>query len=190
MFPRTDHPAVIRMRGLVAELASTIVTAGTCPGAIPVALAAPPAIHVLERTALMLRGARRRAARPLRASLAAVALAGVLGACSSAAVPSGPAPTLGAGAAALQVGASSRTSFDRSDLTAPAGAAFAIDFDNNDAGVPHDVAIKDASGRTVFQGKVVTGPAQVEYVVGALAAGQYTFFCAVHPGMHGELTVQ
>ena len=38
-------------------------------------------------------------------------------------------------------------------LTAPAGKAFTLAFDNQDAGVPHDLVIKDAGGRGRVQGR-------------------------------------
>jgi plastocyanin len=77
--------------------------------------------------------------------------------------------------------------FDPKSLTAPAGKAFQIAFDNQDAGIPHDVAIKDGSGKEVFKGDLVTGVAQKTYEVPALQAGSYTFVCTVHPTMTGTL---
>ena len=79
--------------------------------------------------------------------------------------------------------------FGTTALTAPAGAAFTINFDNQDAGIPHNMEIKDASGATVFKGTIITGPAQAAYSVGPLAAGNYTFACSVHPNMTGTLKV-
>jgi plastocyanin len=79
--------------------------------------------------------------------------------------------------------------FDKSTLEAPADKPFAIDFDNQDAGIPHDVAIRNDSG-LVFNGVDVTGPAKVVDNVPPLAAGPYTFFCTFHPAMTGTLTVQ
>lgn len=82
--------------------------------------------------------------------------------------------------------------FEQTSVTAPAGAAFQITFDNKDAGTPHNVAIhKDnASGAVVFKGDIVTGPASKVYDVPALDAGTYAFVCTVHPNMTGTLTVQ
>ena len=79
--------------------------------------------------------------------------------------------------------------YEQSQLSAPAGTAFTIHFDNKDPGVPHNVAIKDASGAEVFKGAIVTGPTQTDYQVPALPAGTYTFQCSVHPNMTGTLTV-
>jgi plastocyanin len=78
--------------------------------------------------------------------------------------------------------------FEQKDVSAPAGAAFTIHFDNKDAGQPHNVNIKDASGASAFKGDLVTGPAAVDYQVPALTAGTYTFVCDVHANMTGTLT--
>ena len=77
-----------------------------------------------------------------------------------------------------------------SALTAPAGRPFTLALDNRDRGVPHNVAIKDAGGAEVFKGELVTGLAVVVYDVPAIAAGQYTFVCTVHPNMTGTVTAQ
>ena len=50
-------------------------------------------------------------------------------------------------------------------------AAFTIAFDNQDAGQPHNIEIKDAAGAQVFKGDLITGPAKTTYNVPALAAG-------------------
>jgi plastocyanin len=80
--------------------------------------------------------------------------------------------------------------FDPKSLTAPAGAAFQIAFDNQDASTAHNVAIKDGSGKEVFKGDLVTGVAQKTYDVPALPAGSYAFACTVHPTMTGTLEVK
>jgi plastocyanin len=82
--------------------------------------------------------------------------------------------------------------FDVSEITAPADAPFTISFDNQDAGIPHNVAIHKGSptGEVVFMGEIFTGVAQKDYAVPALPAGTYAFVCTVHPNMVGTLTVQ
>ena len=75
-------------------------------------------------------------------------------------------------------------------MTAPAGTPFIIDFDNQDAGTPHNVEIKDATGRGQFKGDIFPGVATKHYQVPALAAGTYPFLCTVHPNMTGTLTAQ
>lgn len=79
--------------------------------------------------------------------------------------------------------------FDKSELAAPADEPFQIVFANNDAGIPHNVEIKDAAGSTVFKGEIFPGVETRTYDVPALAAGAYTFICTVHPNMAGTLTV-
>ena len=103
----------------------------------------------------------------------------------SAAAPSGaPAPA----GATVHLSAQN-IQFDTAQLSAPAGQPWALTFANNDAGVPHNVEIRDATGASVFKGQIVTGPTTVTYQVPALSAGSYTFLCDVHPTMTGTLTV-
>jgi plastocyanin len=73
-------------------------------------------------------------------------------------------------------------------LTAPADAPFQIVFQNKDAGVPHNINIKDAGGTSVFKGDIFPGLATMDYNVGPLPAGSYTFVCDVHSNMTGTLT--
>ena len=79
--------------------------------------------------------------------------------------------------------------FTTPEVSAPADAPFVIDFRNGDAGTPHNVEIKDASGAAVFKGDVVTGVTEAKYNVPQLAAGSYPFVCTVHPTMTGTLKV-
>lgn len=78
--------------------------------------------------------------------------------------------------------------FDRSALSAPGDAPFQIAFANNDAGIPHNVEIKDAAGTSVYKGEIFNGVETRTYDVPALGAGAYTFLCTVHPNMTGTLT--
>lgn len=78
--------------------------------------------------------------------------------------------------------------FTTTSVNAPADKAFSLLFDNQDAGVPHNVDIQDANGASVFKGEIVTGPTQTTYNVPALKAGTYKFVCDVHPNMTGTLT--
>ena len=78
--------------------------------------------------------------------------------------------------------------FQPKELVAPQGRV-ALTFHNLDAGVPHNVAIKDAGGSVVFEGEIITGPADMDIVLRDLSAGAYTFTCTVHPTMTGTLTV-
>jgi plastocyanin len=98
----------------------------------------------------------------------------------------GPGPG-GPGGAVHLVAAN--IAFDPTALTAPAGAPFTIAFDNQDT-VQHNVQIfdnPDFGGTPLFDGDLVTGPAQVAYEVPALDAGTYFFRCVVHPPMTGQI---
>ena len=82
-------------------------------------------------------------------------------------------------------------SFDRDTLSFPADTASTLTFQNNDAGVPHNVAIyPDASSsKALFTGDLVTGVDTATYDIPALPAGSYYFHCDVHPDMNGTVTV-
>jgi mono/diheme cytochrome c family protein/plastocyanin len=110
---------------------------------------------------------------------------------SSSAQPSGSAAPSGSAPAGATVSiVASGIQFTTTDVTAPADTAFVIKFENQDAGVPHNVAIHDASGAEVFKGEIFSGVDTREYQVPALPAGKYTFTCTVHPTMTGTLTVE
>ncbi len=102
-----------------------------------------------------------------------------------------PAPSGQAAGPTLQVSALN-IAYEQASLEAPAGTPFSIEFDNKDAGVPHNVSIhKDsASGQEVFKGDIFNGPDKRTYNVPALDAGTYAFVCSVHPNMTGSLTVK
>ncbi len=82
--------------------------------------------------------------------------------------------------------------YDTGTLEAPANTPFKIAFANNDAGIPHNVAIhKDSpTGPEVWRGEIFNGVETRTYDVPALAAGTYGFACTVHPNMAGTLTVK
>ena len=121
--------------------------------------------------------------------LGLVALAAVLAACSGASAAQATPATASSGTPAGGVSITAKDiAFVQTQVSVKAGAAFAIDFDNQD-GAPHNIAIADASGASVFKGEIVSGK-KVTYNVSALAAGTYTFICEVHPTMKGTITVQ
>src|SRR5581483_898043 len=100
---------------------------------------------------------------------------------SSVSPSASPSPSGGGSAApvgaTLEVSASTPTSFEQSSLEAPAGQAFTIHFTNKEAGVPHNVAIRDSTGNVLARTEIVTGPAEATVTVPALQPGSYTFFC-------------
>ena len=75
-------------------------------------------------------------------------------------------------------------------MTAPAGKAFTLAFENKDAGTPHNVDIKKPDGSEAYKGEIFPGPATKVYQVPALAAGTYSFVCDVHSTMTGTITVK
>jgi plastocyanin len=113
--------------------------------------------------------------------------------------PSTPAPS-GAPSAAPSDGGGGATvtltitaagiAFDTDTLEVPANTPFRIVFTNNDAGIPHNVAIhKDSpTGPLVWAGDIFNGVETRTYEVPALPAGTYGFVCTVHPNMIGTLT--
>ena len=129
---------------------------------------------------------------------AATSAPGGGGAASAApsAAPSGAAsgaPTAsGAPSGTVLNVAAQNIAWDVTELTAPADTPFQIAFANNDAGIPHNVAIHkgSATGEVVFQGDIITGVASKTYDIPALPAGTYAFVCTVHPNMVGTLTVK
>ena len=80
--------------------------------------------------------------------------------------------------------------FDTTQEAVPADTAFQIHFVNNDNGIPHNVAVHDQSNAEIFKGEVFPGVGERTYDVPALAAGEYTFICTVHPTMTGTLTAE
>ena len=60
---------------------------------------------------------------------------------------------------------------------------------DNQESAPHNIAISDSTGASVFKGEIVTNQ-KVTYQVPALAAGAYPFICEVHPDMKGTITAE
>lgn len=115
---------------------------------------------------------------------------------ASAKTPGGTTGSSGGGAAQCSPNGTSLSvqaqniAFSTDCLAAPAGQPFTIQFNNMDAGVPHNIAIVGTGGSDLFTGDVVTGPTVTTYNVDALAAGTYEFHCNVHPSqMHGTFVV-
>lgn len=80
--------------------------------------------------------------------------------------------------------------FQQTEITVPAGEPFRIRFQNQDAGVQHNVEIfagAEVSGDPVFKGEIVTGPTEVVYEVPALETGDHAFNCVIHPNMQGVI---
>jgi plastocyanin len=116
---------------------------------------------------------------------------------SGSAAPGSAAPSESAAASAAPSGGGGATvtitaqgiQFTTPTVTGPA-AGFTLAFDNEDAGTPHDVEIKDGNGNKVFQTDIFPGVATKTFPVGPLAPGTYPFVCTIHSNMTGTLTVQ
>jgi plastocyanin len=147
--------------------------------------------------------------RPARL-LSAALLSGVLvAACTSAdagwtyapAPSKAPAPSSSGSASAEPSGSGNPNlvvisavgiKYEQDTLTAPAGTAFQIQFQNKDAGVPHNVSLHTggSTGPEIFKGTIFNGVETRTYDVPALDAGAYAFVCSVHPTMIGTLNVE
>lgn len=100
-------------------------------------------------------------------------------------------PSGGPSAATVQLSASSATGFDQGTAEAAAGAPLTIMFVNKDPAAPHNVSIKNATPQGDFVGQPIANAGQTaQYSAPPLAAGQYQFYCSVHPNMTGTLTVK
>jgi plastocyanin len=80
--------------------------------------------------------------------------------------------------------------FSPSALVIAAGSIVHLAFDNQDAGVEHDIVIFDASGAKVASTDATPGPIQQSLTFMATAP-RYVFKCSVHPQtMNGTLSAQ
>ena len=75
-------------------------------------------------------------------------------------------------------------------FTAPAGKPFTLAFVNEDQGTPHNVELKDASGKVAYKGEIFNGVETRVYEVPALPAGTYPYVCSIHSNMTGTATLQ
>lgn len=70
--------------------------------------------------------------------------------------------------------------FDTNCLAVPADEPFSVRFANRDS-AEHDFAISDAAGAPVFKSDTLAGGEEATYQLDGLAAGDYVFFCQIHP---------
>jgi cytochrome c oxidase subunit II len=86
------------------------------------------------------------------------------------------------------------TAYDKECLAEPANKPFTLTFNNQDAGIPHNVVIfkgKDATGQQEFSSPLQPGPFSDKYQVKALPVGRYFYHCEAHPqAMTGTLVVK
>ncbi|MBF6601236.1 MAG: cupredoxin domain-containing protein [Dehalococcoidia bacterium] len=113
--------------------------------------------------------------------------------------PSGPAgtptaaPTPAANAQTITI-VGENVTFDKTAITANAGAPITITFENKDASVDHNIHFfegSSASGKSVAATDVAAGPKTQTLNLGTLKPGTYYYQCDVHPdSMNGILTVK
>jgi plastocyanin len=91
------------------------------------------------------------------------------------------------GAIALDIVAQG-IAWDTTCLVAPAGEAFTVNVDNQDAGIPHNFdLLTEEGGDQIAATEVQPGPVQQTLDVDPLDAGSYFYVCDVHPNMTGTL---
>ena len=84
--------------------------------------------------------------------------------------------------------------FDKRSVSASPGGEVTVMFDNQDAGVPHNVAFytNNRATQSIFVGQLITGPTSAAATFRAPSApGNYYFRCDVHPDtMNGTFSVR
>lgn len=83
--------------------------------------------------------------------------------------------------------------FSTDSITVHAGGEVFMEFDNEDEGTYHNVAIYDGEGpeaAPVFNGRGIAGVRKQTYEFEAPEAGSYVFVCDFHPNMKGTLVVE
>ncbi len=163
------------------------------------------AFGIMVVAALVARGERIRTGALLSYVGAVAGIAMVAGGIALAVMPKGTEvegeappeaerPAGGGVVLSLTAGPGAATQgFTETELTAPAGQPFTITFDNQDAAVPHNVAIhaaEDFSDQAIAATAIEPGPVTQTLEVPALDPGTYYFRCDVHPTtMTGRIEV-
>lgn len=84
-------------------------------------------------------------------------------------------------------------SFNISTITVPAGAQVTLNFDNQDSGVPHDVAFytDSSASNNIYRSLAITGPNKItDTFIAPSTPGNYFFRCDFHPTtMTGQFIV-
>ncbi len=81
--------------------------------------------------------------------------------------------------------------FSPTALTVSGGGQVTIHLNNQDASIPHNMAVYEDQAYTkkLFAGDLLTGPGQTDYTFPAPPPGTYYFRCEVHTNMQGTLKV-
>jgi len=108
----------------------------------------------------------------------------------SGAPPSG-APPSGAPTAINVTSVGIVQGFDPNELSIPADTPWSVNLTNADASVPHNFAVRAANpdGSNWEPEINADGGGSAVYQPPPLAAGDYTFYCSLHPNMTGTLHV-
>jgi plastocyanin len=118
---------------------------------------------------------------------------GALGSPAASAEPSAPPSAAPSGAASQAASpapggetvtvTAANIAFDPTELQVPADTPFTLELVNNDASVPHDVAIRDQGGTQLFKTDTFPGVETRSFDAPGLPAGSYQWACTVHPNM-------
>ena len=101
-----------------------------------------------------------------------------------------PTPVGGVPEAPVVVVTALNIAFEPQAVTVPANVPLTLVLDNQDAGIPHDIQVSDASGNVIVKSEIINGPKQLQVALPALAPGAYPFVCVVHPNMTGTITAE
>lgn len=119
------------------------------------------------------------------------------GGASEATTRAAASPTDGGGGDGNEVTlelAAENTSYAEQELSAPAGAAVKLEFDNDDEGLNHNFSLYESEDSTepLFKGDIITGVDTITYEFTAPEEpGTYHYHCDVHPSaMTGEFIVE
>lgn len=82
--------------------------------------------------------------------------------------------------------------FDADTITAPADSPYVIEFVNQDANIPHNIAIYTDETYTedIFVGEIFNGVATELYSFTTPPVGTYAFRCDLHPSMKGTFVTE
>ena len=204
MFPAHDvallsnscSEVLLKMRRLTIALAILAATAAiaACSASAPPGWTyapAPSATPIPSSSASGSPSASSSVAPSAPASTTpSVAPSGSAGASPSAGASGGAGASL---TVTAPVGAST-SGFDPKTLETAANKPFTLVFDNQDTAVLHNLVLKNPDGSKVqVSGDTgfFAGPGERTHEVPALAAGDYTYLCEVHPAtMTGTLTAK